>query len=254
VDQPVSGFIVVGQPRRGSARLSAGLTATGVLGRPEEYYWRGQERDWAARLGVRPPTEANYGQYLEAVMRYATTPNGVFSAKLFWGHAEDLIQRSAIIPGMSALTRSERFRAILPQPLSAVHIRRNCLRAAISLWRAERSGVWSLSPNEAPPPVPGEVDIERVSVLHDGQHSGDEGWTDLLQGLDIPTMTLSYVEIVSDLPGAIIGVASLVGQKVSASDVFPRPTDRQADSATERFLRQWVAETGGCGVCGSSDE
>ena len=76
---------------------------TGRMGRPEEYFWRWQEAQWASRFGLPAPDESNYAAYVGEALQYGTTPNGVFAAKVFWAHAEDLIRRTADIDRKSVV-------------------------------------------------------------------------------------------------------------------------------------------------------
>lgn len=142
---PRCAYLIVGNPRTGSTVLARALTETGCMGRPEEYFWRWQEKEWASRFGLPALDEANYAEYVRAALRYGTTSNGVFAAKVFWAHAEDLIRRTADIPHLTGMPGHQRFRRVFADNLRAVFLRRNCLRAAVSLWRAEVSGVWNLA-------------------------------------------------------------------------------------------------------------
>ncbi len=186
-------------------------------------------------------------------MRYSTTPNGVFSAKMFWGHAVDLMARSASLPELAALGERQRFRSLFPEQLYTAHVLRNCLRAAISLWRAELSREWFRLPHDPMASAPDDVDIDRVSLLHDGQHDGDDEWAALTMSLEIPRMALSFEEILRDLPSAVTRVAAFVGEDVSNSEISAPPSVKQADAATERFVCDWITETGGCDKCGEPD-
>lgn len=151
------------------------------MGRPEEYFWRWQEAEWASRFGLSAPAEADYSAYVRAALRYGTTSNGVFAAKVFWAHAEDLIRRTADIPDLMGLPGHQRFRRIFADDLRAVFLRRNCLRAAVSLWRAEISGVWRLFPGEQAPPPPPALDTWRVTLLHALMHA--QGFAKVVGGV-----------------------------------------------------------------------
>jgi LPS sulfotransferase NodH len=166
-------YLIVGNPRTGSSVLARALTETGRMGRPEEFFWLRQEIRWASRFGLPAPDESNYDVYMRAALQYGTTSNGVFAAKVFWAHAEDLIRRTADIPHLASLPGHERFRHVFADDLRVVFLRRNCLRAAVSLWRAEVSGVWSLSPGEKPPPPPPVLDLWRVTLLRALMHAGE---------------------------------------------------------------------------------
>lgn len=77
---PRCAYLIVGNPRTGSTVLARALTKTGCMGRPEEYFWRWQEKEWASRFGLPALDEANYAEYVRPALRYGTTSNGVFAA------------------------------------------------------------------------------------------------------------------------------------------------------------------------------
>lgn len=243
-------YFLVGTPRTGSSRLSEALTATGCLGHPEEYFWRLQEHHWASRFGMPPPDQSNYERYLAAAVEAGTTPNGVFGAKLFWIHLHDLLRHSEHFRELGHLPGHLRFQAIFGPSIRAVFVRRNCLRAAISLWRAETTGVWSERGGDDPPPVPENLDVWRVTTLHADIHAAEIGWPHFLNSATIPYMTVHYDEIAQDLGGVAGQVAEFLGVDLPPRSGNISPTlRRQADQATERFIGQWTRVTGGCGIC-----
>lgn len=253
--EPRRAYLIVGNPRTGSTVLARALTETGRMGRPEEYFWRWQEREWASCFGLPAPDEANYAAYVRAALQYGTTSNGVFAAKVFWAHAEDLIRRTADIPHLAGLPGHQRFRRIFANDLRAVFLRRNCLRTAISLWRAEVSGVWSLSPGEKAPPPPPALDLWRVTLLHALMHAGEIGWPHLLNSVNVDYLTLHYHDVTTRLPHSVRLVADFVGIELPDSSVPAIPAlSRQADTTTEQFVAEWRHETGGCSACEGDSE
>jgi LPS sulfotransferase NodH len=255
VTQHRRAYLIVGNPRTGSSVLARALTETGRMGRPEEYFWRWQEKRWASRFGLPAPDESNYDAYMRAALQYGTTSNGVFAAKVFWAHAEDLIQRTAGIPHLASLPGHERFRHVFADDLRVVFLQRNCLRAAVSLWRAEVSGVWGLSPGEKPPPPPPVLDLWRVTLLHALMHAGEMGWPHLLNSINVDYMTLHYDDVTMRLPQSVRRVAEFVGVELPHANVpTTHALSRQADATTERFLEEWRRETGGCAACQDDSE
>src|SRR5262249_2768240 len=65
--------------RTGSTLLAQGLQATGVAGRPDEYFdiKPGNENAWVKRFGIRDDAE-----YVDKVIEAATTRNGVCGLKI----------------------------------------------------------------------------------------------------------------------------------------------------------------------------
>ena len=67
---------------------------------------------------ARSPTRA-----CSAASSYVTTPNELFSVKVFWGHAEDLIAKTTDIPHLAGLPGHQCFRRVFGGDLRAVLLR-----------------------------------------------------------------------------------------------------------------------------------
>ena len=65
-------YLVCSVQRAGSWLLCHALEDSGVLGRPAEYFHRGDEAFWRSRWGA-----ASEDAFLRAVRRQPVTPNGV---------------------------------------------------------------------------------------------------------------------------------------------------------------------------------
>ena len=76
---PRTSYLVCGIPRSGTSLLCRGLRNTGVAGRPEEYFWRGDEAFWSRGWHA-----STYDEYVGAAIREGTTPNRVFAASVMW--------------------------------------------------------------------------------------------------------------------------------------------------------------------------
>jgi len=247
---PERAYLLVGYPRTGSSVLCRALAGTGVLGVPQEYFWRMVEARHAEEMGVERPTDESYRDYLDAALRFGTTANGVFGSKLFWAHAQDLVRRTGLIEEFADLDPVQRLWAPFGRDLHCVFIQRNCLRAAVSLWRAERSGVWGLRPEDPDPRPPDRTDVWAVSVAHADMHAADIGWQTLLATAPQPLLSLRYEEVTADLAGSVQRVADFVGVSVPPEVLGVPPFyRRQADAWSERVIDQWWKVTGGCPLC-----
>lgn len=245
---PMTSYLLVGAPRTGTSLLSEALTSTGVLGRPEEYFWERQEAHWASVFGIPTPTGPDRHRYIEEAVRYGTTPNGVFGAKLFFRHAEALWTWTLGDERLEAMPERQRLRALFGEDLHAVHVRRHPLRAAVSLWRAETTDVWRAEAGDPVPATPARLDVWRVTMLHSQFHAADAAWPQLLRSADIPFITVTYERILHDLEGTAADVALLVGVRQLPPITHPSLV-RMADDASERFIKEWSDATGGCVAC-----
>jgi LPS sulfotransferase NodH len=229
--------------------LADALTATGVLGSVHEYFWRLQEPRHAETLGLPSPTDETYEPYLEAILRHATSPNGVFGAKLFWAHAIDLVRRTALMKEFADLPPLARLWAPFGDDVRLVFIRRNCLRSALSLWRAEVTEEWGRHATDIPAAPPEALDVWRVSQLHAELHAAETGWQSVIAASDLPARELTYEALVTDLTSAVRTVADLLDIDLPVDLVSSTAYARQADEATDRFEARWIDITGGCSRC-----
>src|SRR6266576_2724987 len=117
--KPTRCYLVCATPRSGSTLLCEGLEATGVAGRPREYFEELKETGVPRRpreyfWGLRSPDvlrlvpqdsqldrrseqrpswdRDDYARHLAASLEQGTTPNGVFGAKLMWSYFRDFIE------------------------------------------------------------------------------------------------------------------------------------------------------------------
>src|SRR3954463_7138854 len=117
-------YFVCATPRSGSTLLCKSLAATGVAGKPEEYFERlrhsglpREPREYfdggvdAAVLDLLPetrtgdPAQTDLELVLPRCHEEAPTPNGVFGSKLMWNYFDDLLARLGTTPGADGLAR-----------------------------------------------------------------------------------------------------------------------------------------------------
>jgi trehalose 2-sulfotransferase len=173
---PHTSYLICSTPRTGSSLLCDALTATGVAGRPEEYFQfrarTGQPRrpqeyfeqaadeEIFAILGPRTRVDADeqrydpsrfprYENYLTWAIREGTTPNGVFGAKVMWGYFSGFVTGLRwAIPGRLRLDLCELAPSVFPNLHMLWMTRNDKVAQAVSLWRAIQS--WSWSSDQAP--------------------------------------------------------------------------------------------------------
>src|SRR3954468_893216 len=171
--RPDRSYLVCATPRSGSTLLCRALAQTGVAGRPEEYFEARRDtgrppapRDYFAgaegigldallgREHPQPPAPeysslagvGDYGEHIARTLERGTTPNGVFGAKIMWGHLDDL---SALVgaepPELFDRLGPERGHERAPSPyMRYVWVsRRDRVRQAVSLWKALQTQAWA---------------------------------------------------------------------------------------------------------------
>jgi LPS sulfotransferase NodH len=160
---------VCATPRSGSTLVCQALKATGVAGRPEEYfealrhsgrprrpeeYFGGMDdRSVLDHLGERTVgddpqprsplwSRAAYDRYLDWAMETGTTGNGVFGAKLMWGYFEDFVSLLRNVPRYRDVPLEDLMTTVFPEVTFIRVVRANKIRQAVSLWKAVQTATW----------------------------------------------------------------------------------------------------------------
>ena len=184
-------YLVCATPRSGSTLICQALKATGVAGRPEEYfealrhsgrprrpeeYFEGvDDRSILGHLGERgvgdEPAQRSplwsrtaYDRYLEWAFEIGTTPNGVFGAKLMWGYFGDFASLLRNVPEYSDLPLADLLDAVFPDLTFVRVVRANKVRQAVSLWKAVQTATWR---QEGEATGDGDEDPPYKSYLHE---------------------------------------------------------------------------------------
>jgi LPS sulfotransferase NodH len=262
-----SSYLVCATPRSGSTLLCEGLKATGIAGRPEEYfeadpatgrpprpqdYLRGAgDPDVLALLGdATPPAPPrysslagvdSYAEHLDRARRWGTTPNGVFGAKLMWDHVCRLQQ----LAGEPGLTPLELLAELFDEPCYVWVRREDVVRQAVSLWRAMQTQSWRAD-------RPGAASAERrprysfaalrhlVARLNDH----DARWARLFATGDTPVLAVTYEQLTADLAGAVGRTLDHIGVQSQDDRGHAAPRmRRQADELSEEWVIAYARDS-----------
>src|SRR5215813_13643571 len=153
-------YIICTNPRSGSTLLCDLLSSTKTTGKPNSYYHR-QEfmREWAAEWGL-PNSETLSRKdfdiaYLSAAFKAGAAGTGIFGLRLQREYLSLLSETlDGMFPGLSS--DAERFERAFGKVLY-IHLKRaDKVAQAVSLMKAELSGLWHIAPDG--------TEIERLSA------------------------------------------------------------------------------------------
>src|SRR3954466_7664374 len=220
-----SSYLVCATQRSGSTLLCEALKSTGVAGQPEEFF------EARVRTG-RPRTAAgyfrepgapdigdilgdpeklgparccssldglnDYAEHLERSFRLGTTPNGVFGAKLMWGHLDDFTTFAHRLPAFRGLDLEDLLPAVFPKPRYVRVPRRAKAGQAVSLWKAIQTEAWrgDANPADHKPRYHEDAIDHLVRMLEDH----DTHWEAFFSRTGIVPLTISYEDDLSDGP------------------------------------------------------
>ncbi|OBF59895.1 hypothetical protein A5787_20975 [Mycobacterium sp. 852002-50816_SCH5313054-b] len=243
-------YLIASTPRSGSSFLAAGLVATGVAGRPEEYLAAAHMGAYKEDLQL--SQDCSWPEYLAKVMAYAATDNGVRGVKIHW---RDVVALAAALgfrddPGAV-------LEMLFPTAVFVNIVRADRRAQAISLFRAEATGEWfrSSAPSQGARPwglylarsTPGRatVDLTAVAPTYE-QIAGIErrldaeqaAWTAYFRTRSRTALTVRYEDLDANYRGEIARVLRFLGaDPAHAARVPEPPLERQSDHVNEHWRR-----------------
>ncbi|MER5771861.1 Stf0 family sulfotransferase [Streptomyces sp. NPDC001985] len=225
-------YVLASTPRCGSNMLARALWHTGAAGFPEDYLADTHVLDCFERWGfTADDPDGLPASHLRALMRFRTSPNGVFGIKVHAGHL------AALEADLHELMSSPRYIRIE---------RRDRLRQAVSYTLAEQTGVWIRDGVYLPegPPGPGprydRDGIQRHLLMLDHDAATWDGYFDRH---GITPHTVVYEDLTAHYDERVRECLAHLG--AAAPDRIPAPgIARQADATTERWVERFLADTG----------
>ena len=243
-------YVIASTPRSGSSLLAAGLVATGVVGRPEEYFTPDHIGSYKEDLKL--PIDCSWPEYLEKVMAFAATENGVRGVKIHWRHVVELARALGCRddPG-------DVLEMLFPAAVFVNIVRADRRAQAISLFRAETTGEWfrsSGSSRRARPwglylarPTPGQAEADLTGVaptyeqivgMERSIDAEQAAWTNYFTTRRREFLTVRYEDLDSNYHGEIARVLQFLGEDPARAVGLPKPPlERQSDHINEHWRR-----------------
>ena len=242
---PRLSYLVCATERSGSTLLCELLGATGIAGRPDEYFEclsatgrARQPREYfpadadPEMLALLAPLQAPlpavpWEARLADARRRGTTPNGVFGAKMMWAYLPDFLAHGDPEQQLG--------------PLRWLHVeRRETLAQAISLWRAVQTAQWRAE----------DRDSEVEPVFHAGaiahlkrrQEAHAAAWRTWFAERGIEPMEIVYEEFAQEPETTICRVLEHIGVPSEGVHVPSPPLRRQADARSQEWVDRFRDE------------
>jgi trehalose 2-sulfotransferase len=243
-------YVIASTPRSGSSLLAAGLVATGVAGRPEEYFTPDHIGSYKEDLKL--PTNCSWAEYLAKVMAFAATENGVRGVKIHWRHVVSLA-RSLGFRGDPGVV----LEALFPAAVFVNIVRADRRAQAISLFRAEATGEWFRAPGSSMTahqwglylarPTPGQAaadltgvapTYEQIIGMERSLNAEQAAWTNYFTSRRLKVLTVRYEELDANYHREIARVLRFLGADPAHAAGLPKPPlARQSDHINEHWRR-----------------
>ena len=242
-------YFLCATPRSGTTLLCDLLSAAEQAGRPQSYYRRQDIERRALAWGLRVsdfPNPMDFDRaYLRAVLRDGADETGIFGLRIMWGTVGEMAERfSGLHPKATIAALFEKVFG----PLVYVHVsRRDKVAQAISLLKAEQSGLWHLAADgserqRAAPAAPVRYDADRIAELVGELERDDAAWNDFFARHGIAAVRVEYEALTACPRTEVQKILIALRLSPNLADNLAAQTSRMADGESdawaERF-RQW---------------
>jgi LPS sulfotransferase NodH len=248
-----SSYIICATPRSGSTLLCDLLASTGVAGKPHSYFRNEDASYWAELWGVPRPHQLGNAEferaYLAAMIREGTAETGTFGLRMMWSSIADASKRLDTMEGNQADVAA-RFAEAFGTTLYIHLSRQDKLAQAVSLIRAEQSGLWHRAADgterqrTAPPRTP-IYDADRIAELLNELQIDDAAWTDFFSMRGIDPLRLTYEALAANPKKALKEILSALGRDPKASERMVVQTSKLADADSSAWADRYRLETRG---------
>lgn len=250
ISQRFSAYVICGTPRSGSTLLCEMLAASGVAGRPHSFYRQQSITHWADRWGIDyadgVDTPDFDQRYLTAMLQEGTAGTGIFGVRIMWVSVAEASMRLARVQG-GTLDVATRFEQAFG-PTLYIHLTRNDKVAqAVSLLRAERSGLWHLSADGsvlegADKPEAVAYDAERLAAIVAELESDDVAWEQFFAERNIAPLRLTYETMTANPQAALASILSALGRDPAIAGTVPIKTAKMGDGISREWVERFERE------------
>jgi len=260
---PAESLFICATPRSGSTLFCEALAATGVTGRPAEYFeaLRGtdlprQPQEYfdiltpdlealLPRFDQAPAPELarvrTYADYLGWAREQGTTPNGVFAAKLMWGYLGEFTDRLREV-GYSGSSELDVLAAAFAHPRYIRVVRLGKVEQAVSLWTAIQTQTWRDGERVA--------DAGRQPVFHRAaiDHlvrrltEQEDRWSALFAAAGLSPLTIVYEQLVEHWEPTLRRALRYLGVPGADTIELPEPPLRRQSGGRSQ---EWVERFAG---------
>jgi LPS sulfotransferase NodH len=245
-------YVICGTPRSGSTLLCEMLAATGISGRPNSYFREQSIAHWADRWSIDRANGIDSPEfdrlYLPAMLEAGTNGTGMFGLRLMWGSAGEAIRRLERINGGPADLAAQFETAF--GPTLYIHLSRSDKVAqAVSLVRAEQSGLWHLAADGSvfegtASPQPNVYDGRRLAEVVGELKSDDAAWDDFFTSHGIEPLRLVYETMTPDPHAALATILAVLGRDPQIAKGVSVRTTKMASSESQEWADRFRQENG----------
>ncbi len=240
-------YIICATPRTGSTLLCDLLTSTGNAGAPDSFFGRRHIGWWAEQWGLPPADEiaepAFCRVYLDAAIRAGRGETEVFGLRLMRENISDLNRFvEQVHPGIQ--TDRARIEAAFGKVLYLHLSRDDKLAQAVSLVKAEQTGLWHIAPDGTEverlgPPAEPVYDFQRLQreLAELGAH--DAAWLSWFDSQGIQPLRITYETLSADPAASLSSICLALGIDPPPADAIKPGVAKLADAVSQEWIARY---------------
>ncbi len=244
-------YIICTSPRSGSTLLCKLLEATGIAGVPDSHFYLPSMEAWLLDHDLQIDGYTSERDKLSAVFdaarSYGTGKTGIFGLRVQRHSFEYFMQKlDHLHPDLE--TDFDRLSAAFGATFFIHLTRENKLHQAISLLKAEQTGLWHRAADgselerSAPPQDP-VYDAEAIAGHIADMTQDDADWNAWFQRENLTPLRLTYDGLSRDPKGVLSVVLQRLGLNHSVVANVAMPTAKLTDATSRAWAERFLAET-----------
>lgn len=244
------GYIICSTPRTGSTLLCSLLASTKRTGDPDSFFGGRFIAWWAGQWGL--PDRESMGEkafaaaYLEAAIRVGTAGTGMFGLRLMRESVDDLNTiLNQVLPPLAS--DRERFEKAFGR-LLYIHLSRgDKLAQAISLVKAEQTGLWHVAPDGTEierigPPGEPEYDFARIRREVEMLEGYDAAWHAWFEAQGIEPLRVDYDGLSADPAATLVRICEALSIPAPDAGSVKPSVARLSDATSADWARRYRAD------------
>lgn len=247
---PFRSYMICTAPRSGSTLLCKLLAGTGICGNPDSHFHEPSLDNWLADYDLNPQDYGTRREALQAVfqaaMTYGKGATGLFGLRM-QGRSFGYFMRQLelLVPGR--MRDVQRIESSFGQTLFLHLSRPDRLDQAISLLRAEQTGLWHRRSDgteleRLAPPAEAHYDAEAIKRYMGELAALDQAWEKWFHQERLEPLRISYDALSTDPQAVLAQVLSALHLDPVAVRAVGTPTAKLADATSrawrDRFERE----------------
>ena len=239
--KPKFSYTIWFSQRTGSTLLCKALEATGIAGKPRE--WFNCKPDLLDDFH-----QSNHAELQEYLWNLGSTSNGVFAINhsFYEPHFSQLIETLRKFPNYphEKTDRTTIWEHAFPNHRHIFMTRRNKVRLAVSWWKAIQSGEWHLLPEQDTKSVDlsNAYSYDAINHLYNECSMREAGIQEFFTEGNIVPLTIVYEDFVQQYEQTIRNILDYLELGSHSVTIVPPPLAPTADDISEEWVQRFREE------------